>query len=101
MFDNLRNDRELWRQFINISLPIAGQNLILFAVSMADTVMVGRLGEVQLSAVQLANQPGFFLNMIMFGVSGGANVMIAQYWGKRDVESIRRVMAIMYRIVAA
>ena len=81
-------------------LPLAGQNLIMVGISMADTLMVGRLGDVQLSAAALANQFGFILQLLLFGTASGGNVLIAQFWGKGDVQSIHKVMTIMYRILA-
>lgn len=93
-------DKEFFQRFIRIMLPITGQNLIMVGISMADTLMVGRLGDVQLSGVALANQLGFILQLILFGITSGGNVLIAQFWGKGDVKSIHKVMTIMYRILA-
>jgi putative MATE family efflux protein len=92
-------EKAFFRKLLLIAVPIALQNLIMFGVSMADTVMIGMLGETQLSAVALANQLGFIYSLFTFGVAGGANVLIAQYWGRGDTESIRKVMAIIYRIL--
>ena len=49
-------DRSFYKTLLAIALPIGLQNLITFAVSMADTVMLGALGDVALSASSLANQ---------------------------------------------
>ena len=65
---------------------------------MADTVMVGRLGEINLSAVAIANHLQFILMVLIFGVGGGASVMASQYYGKKDIGSIHKVMSIMYRL---
>lgn len=99
-FRDFFKDRAFFLQFIRILLPMAGQNLIMVAISMADTMMVGRLGDVQLSAVALANQLGFIQQLLVFGLSSGSNVLIAQFWGKRDVQSIHKVMTVTYRILA-
>ena len=100
MFQNFGKDKEFLRTFFLIAIPVTGQNFLNFAVMMADTIMVGQLGEVQLSAVQQANQLGFLMTLSIFGLCGGANVMIAQYWGKRDRESIHKVITITYRLMA-
>ena len=42
-------DKNFYKLILSISLPIAVQNLIIFGISMLDTLMVGSLGEVQLS----------------------------------------------------
>ncbi|ONI48083.1 MATE family efflux transporter [Candidatus Epulonipiscioides saccharophilum] len=33
-----------------------------------------------------------------FGIGSGAAVLISQYWGKQDVERIRTIMGIMYKV---
>ncbi|GAB6169903.1 MATE family efflux transporter [Clostridium carnis] len=93
----ITRDRKFYRLLLSISLPIAIQNLITFAVSMIDTLMVGSLGEVQLSAVSIANNLFFVLMILMFGLAGGSCIMTSQYWGKGDRKSIHKILSIMYR----
>ena len=56
--------------------------------------MVGKLGEVAIAAVGLGNQVFFFYNMILFGITSGGGIFIAQYWGKKDIVNIRRSVGI-------
>ncbi|MBC8586152.1 MATE family efflux transporter [Youxingia wuxianensis] len=90
-------DGTFYKTLVAIAAPVALQNLITFMVSMMDTIMIGALGEVQLSATSIANQLWFILMEICFGVAGGANVISAQYWGKGDVGIIRRIQSITYK----
>ena len=94
----ITRDKRFYRLLFSIALPIAVQNLITFMVSMVDTLMVGALGEVQLSAVSIANNLFFVLTILMFGLAGGSNIMISQYWGKGNVKTIHKILAIMYRV---
>ena len=48
-------DKQFYKLLLSIALPIAMQNLITFAVSMVDTLMLGTLGEVELSAASISN----------------------------------------------
>lgn len=89
---------EFFKGVLAIAVPIALQNLIVFGVSVTDTMMLGRLGEVQLSASAQANQPQFILNLLTFGLAGGGTVLCSQYWGKRDMEAVRRVIGIVVRV---
>ena len=91
-------DKIFYKTTAAIAIPIALQNLITVAVSMMDTLMIGQLGEVQLSATSIANQLWFMLMVVCFGVAGGANVLISQYWGKRDTAVIKRVQAITFKV---
>ena len=94
-------DKAFYRRLLAIALPVALQNLILFGVSLSDTVMVGVLGEAQLSGVSIANQLTFIFLLLSFGTGSGASVLAAQYWGKKDAESIQKAITIMYRIIIA
>lgn len=98
IYMKITTDKKFYRLLFSISVPIAIQNLITFAVSMIDTLMVGSLGEVQLSSVALANNLFFILMILLFGLASGSNIMISQYWGKKDVNSIHKILAIMYRV---
>lgn len=79
-----------YRDLIRIALPIALTNLVISAVNIVDTIMVGRLGATELAAVGLGNQVFFLLILILFGVCSGAGVFIAQFWGKQDIAGIRK-----------
>lgn len=94
----ITRDKRFYRLLFSIALPIAVQNLITFMVSMVDTLMVGALGGIQLSAVSIANNLFFVLTILMFGLAGGSNIMISQYWGKGNVKTIHKILAIMYRV---
>lgn len=91
-------ERNFYKLLFSIAIPIAMQNLITFAVSMIDTLMVGALGEIPLAAVSIANNLFFVLMVLIFGVASGSNILISQYWGKEDVDTIHKILSIMYRV---
>lgn len=90
--------RNFLRTLFRIALPVAFQSLISLSVVMLDNIMVGSLGETALSAVSLANQVTVFFTFIIKGISGGAAILISQYWGKRDNEKIKDVFAIVFQV---
>lgn len=79
-------------------LPLALQNLINVSVSTADVVMLGKVGETALSASSLAGQAYFVMTLIFFGLTSGATILVAQYWGKKDIETIELVLGMAMRI---
>jgi putative MATE family efflux protein len=87
---SLFNDRQFYRDLFAIAIPIMFQNFINSSVNMLDTVMIGRLGTVEIAAVGLANQVFFLYNLALFGLCSGASIFTAQFWGKRDIEGIRK-----------
>ncbi len=94
----ITTEKKFYKTMLAIALPIGIQNLITFAVSMSDTLMLGSLGEVQLSASSIGNNLFFILTVLMFGLGGGASVMASQYYGKKDMKSIHKIISIMYRL---
>ncbi|MDR1428683.1 MAG: MATE family efflux transporter [Spirochaetaceae bacterium] len=77
------------------------QNLINSLVNMADTVMVGRLGTAAIAACGLGNQIFFLFTMLLFGVCSGAGTFTAQFWGKKDIQGIRKNTGLCLAITLA
>ena len=80
--------KDLWV----IALPIALQQLVTSSLNMVDTLMVGKVGVDAVAAVGVSNQYYFLLNMVMFGIYSGGMVYFAQFWGKRDIRNIHRLL---------
>lgn len=87
-------DKHFYRSFFSMTAVIALQNLISFAVNLADNVMIGGYSQDALSGVAMVNQIQFLLQMIVMGIGNGIVVLGAQYWGRKQVEPIRRVTSI-------
>ena len=80
--------KQFYRDVFALVLPMAAQNLINVAVTSADVVMLGKVGETVLSASSLAGQVQFIMTLIFFGLTSGAAVLTAQYWGKGDKKTV-------------
>ena len=90
--------KENWKQFYKnvmaLVIPIALQNLINVGVTAADVLMLGKVGEKVLSGASLAGQVQFIMTLLFAGITSGATVLTAQYWGKKDTVSIEKVLGI-------
>lgn len=86
--------RTLYERLFSLALPIALQNIISFSVGLADNVMVGSLGELAISGVYLCNQIQVMLQMLMNGIGTALLVLAAQYWGKKDKDSVKCIIGI-------
>lgn len=91
-------DRAFYRQVAAIALPISAQSLITIGVNMMDTIMLGRLGEVALSASSLANQFINIFHICCMGMGMGASVLTSRFWGMQDKDSLRKSITIMLRL---
>ena len=94
-------DKNFYKVMLGIALPIVLQNLISSSLNMVDTLMITSLGEASIAAVGLANQVFFFFVLILFGINSGSSIFVAQFWGKRDVKNIRRILGIALMIGGA
>lgn len=94
-------DKIFLKAMLAIALPIALQNLITSSLNMVDTLMITTLGQTSIAAVGLANQFFFFYILIVFGINSGTSIFIAQYWGKEDIKSIRKVLGLAVSLSAA
>ena len=90
----IREEKTFIREAVLLMLPMILQNFVTFSMSMADTFMVGVLGETALAAVTMANSPFYVMQLMIFGVQSGMSVLVAQYHGRGDQEAINRVMGI-------
>ena len=87
-------DKTFMRAMLSLAIPVAFQQFITASLNMVDVVMVGQLGEASIAALGLANQVFFLLVLFLFGVTSGMAIFTAQFWGKGDEESIRKVLGI-------
>jgi len=88
-------DKSFYKNMFSIAIPVTLQNLITSSLNMVDTIMIGALGSKAIAAVGISNQYFFLFMLFIYGLSSGGNVFIAQFWGKRDVENIRKVMGVI------
>ena len=93
-----REKRSFYRRALRITFPIALQNLLDAAVSSADVIMLSFVSQSALAASSLAGQIAFILGNLTYGLSSGAAVLSAQYFGKGDRRSVERVMGIAMRV---
>jgi len=90
----LIKDKVFFKLSAGLAIPIILQDILNSSVNMADTFMIGKLGENEVAAVGLANQLYFIYQLIIFGITSGSAIFIGQYWGKRDTKNIHKVMGI-------
>ena len=88
------SDKSFLKNLFIIAVPIILQNFISSFVNILDTIMIGRLGTIELAAVGLGNQLFFLLNLILYGIGSGGMVFTAQFWGKKDFNGLQKTFAL-------
>ena len=94
MFNYLKREPGFYRRIASLGVPVLLQHLITNSLGFVDTFMVGLIGNLEMSAVTAANVPVTLFQMILFGFQSGSAVLFSQYWGKKDIHTINRVLGL-------
>lgn len=86
-----------YKSVFALVIPMALQNLINVGVTAADVIMLGKVGEKVLSGASLAGQVQYIMTLFLFGLTSGATVLTAQYWGKGDKKTIEKILGLGMR----
>ena len=85
----LIGSRAFYATVLGILVPMVIQNGITNFVSLLDNLMVGALGDADMSGVSIANQLVFVFNLCIFGGLAGAGIYGAQFYGAGDIKGLR------------
>ncbi len=83
--------KEFYRELLALAIPIGLQNLLAALIGASDALMLGRLTQDAVSAVSLANQIAFIMNLFIGAAVSGGGALIAQYWGKGDRQMVKNL----------
>lgn len=89
--------KEFYKTFLAIGIPLMIQQLVSSSLNFIDNLMIGRLGTEYIASVGFANSIYRILDLVIFGICSGMGVFIAQYYGKRNFELIRKILGLMLR----
>ena len=94
---NLNEEKRIFYQkLFKVGIPVLIQQIVSIGLNLVDTIMVGKVSENALAAVGAANQIYFIYSVVIFGIFSGAAVYAVQYWGLRDLSSLRKILGIDY-----
>lgn len=91
------NDRDFYKSFFQLYIVLVLQNIVTLSVNLADNIMLGAYGEMALSGVTSVNQIQFLYQQILIAFGDGMVVFCSQYWGKKQTEPMKKIMAIAMR----
>ncbi len=86
------SDKKFIKKSIAIMIPVAAQAMLNTILNLVDTMMIGQLGQTEIAAVGLANKVFFVFTLLLFGIVSGSSILTAQYWGKKDIKNIHKVL---------
>jgi putative MATE family efflux protein len=82
--------KKFLKSFFVIALPMILQQTLSASVQLVDNFMVGSLGESAISAVASVNQIFFIGMLLVFGITGGAGIYTAQFFGDKDFDKLKQ-----------
>ena len=86
----MNSKKIFFKNMAKLALPIAMQQLLVSCAQLVDTAMVTGLGNVVVSAIGVSSRWIFLMNLFYFGISSGSAAMIAQFWGAKEKNNIRK-----------
>ncbi|HWP69261.1 MAG TPA: MATE family efflux transporter, partial [Rectinemataceae bacterium] len=90
------------RQLIWFALPMLLGNVFQQFYNMVDSFVVGRfIGTSALAAVGTSFPIIFFMLALITGVTMGSTVLISQFFGAKDMESLKKVITTSYIFIFA
>ncbi len=90
----------VFKQLILFALPIMFANVLQIVYTIVDTVVVGHfIGTAGISAVSSAGNIIMLFTNFSMGISSAGQVIISQYQGKNDKESVNRSIGTMFTFV--
>ena len=90
-------DREFYKSFFQLYIMLVLQNIVTLSVNLADNIMLGAYGELSLSGVTAVNQIQFLYQQILIAFGDGMVIFCSQYWGKKQFQPMKKVIAIAMR----
>ena len=86
----MKTNKNFFKNMAKLALPIAFQQLLVSCAQLVDTAMVTKLGNVVVSSIGVSSRWIFLMNLFYFGISSGSAAMIAQFWGAKEKDNIKK-----------
>ena len=74
------------KSLCKIAIPVTLQSMLQASFSIVDQIMIGQLGETNISAVGLCGNFSLFFSVVIGAVSTVAGILIAQFIGAEDTK---------------
>lgn len=92
-----KEKKSFYKTFFALYIALVCQNVITLSVNLMDNIMLGAYGESALSGVAAVNQVQFVFQQLIMALGDGLVILCSQYWGKKNVKAMKRIMAAAMR----
>ena len=84
--------KNFYRNFLKLCSMLVLQNVVTLSVNLADNIMLGAFSETALSGVTTVNQVQFVFQQLLMALGDGLVIFGSQYWGKKDIRTIEKIL---------
>lgn len=85
-------NRNYYKKLILLAIPVSLGQVGHMITGMADTAMVGQLGDTELAGISFANNVFMFLFIFGLGLSGGLTPLVGKAFGENNLDKCRKLM---------
>ena len=82
------------QKIFKIALPVSLEAVFQTSLAFADQIIVGTLGATAVAAVGLCNSISFIVMLLYSAIGTGAGVLVAQAFGRNDLNNVSKVAAL-------
>ena len=84
---------EFIKRVLTLAIPITIQSVISLSVNLIDNLMIGKLGDIVISACSLATSFYMLFQCTIMGIANGGIIVITQSWAQNKVRDVKRIIA--------
>lgn len=89
----------IWKRLLSFTMPLLLSALLQQLYNTVDLLIVGRFaGEIDMAAIGAAGPIAVLVIALFIGLSTGASVLVAQYYGAKDRHALSRIVETNYAI---
>jgi len=82
-----------YKGILLLAVPLILQQFLRVSVDTAESIMLGQIDQLHMSAVAQAQQIFFIYYALSNGLAAGCSVLTSQYWGRQSREQIKVLFA--------
>ena len=97
--DTYINDSDFAKRVLRLTLPGTIQALLNVSVNALNNLLTGHyFGEVEISVISQTASVFAIYEVITYGFASSCGILVAQYWGKKDKETIEKIISIAIKL---
>ena len=94
-------NKEFYKLTFKTVMPLMVQSLLTSSVNFIGQIMVSKLGVTEIAGIGVANKIYSLYFLVLYGTCCGCVMFVSQYWGKKDLEGLKKIMGMTCSITVS